>query len=122
MEKNIAKQWLTEQKILPMLDGLDELKEDLQEPCVKKINKWLKSKDCPSGLVVCSRIENYKKYESKLELNGAISLQPLSDQQIQNYLNQLDQDNLWKAIANNCLLYTSPSPRDTLLSRMPSSA
>ena len=23
---------------------------------------------------------------------------------------------------NNCLLYTSPSPRDTLLSRMPSSA
>ena len=101
VEKNIAKQWLTKKKILPMLDGLDELKEDLQEPCVKKINKWLKSKDCPSGLVVCSRIENYKKYESKLELNGAISLQPLSDQQIQNYLNQLDQDNLWKAIANN---------------------
>ena len=24
--------------------------------------------------------------------------------------------------SNNCLLYTSPSPRDTLLSRMPSSA
>ena len=24
--------------------------------------------------------------------------------------------------ANNCLLYTSPSPRDGLLSRMPSSA
>ena len=101
VEENIAKQWLAGKKILPMLDGLDELKEDLQEPCVKKINKWLKSKDSPSGLVVCSRIENYKKYESKLQLNGAISLQPLSDQQIQNYLNQLDQANLWKAIANN---------------------
>ena len=25
-------------------------------------------------------------------------------------------------LANNCLLYTSPSPRDGLLSRMPSSA
>ena len=27
-----------------------------------------------------------------------------------------------RAITNNCLLYTSPSPRDGLLSRMPSSA
>ena len=27
-----------------------------------------------------------------------------------------------QAIYNNCLLYTSPSPRDGLLSRMPSSA
>ena len=26
------------------------------------------------------------------------------------------------AVANGCLLYTSPSPRDGLLSRMPSSA
>src|SRR5680860_256299 len=28
----------------------------------------------------------------------------------------------WKPIFNICLLYTSPSPRDGLLSRMPSSA
>ena len=28
----------------------------------------------------------------------------------------------WKAIFDSCLLYTSPSPRDGLLSRMPSSA
>ena len=27
-----------------------------------------------------------------------------------------------KVLAENCLLYTSPSPRDGLLSRMPSSA
>ena len=34
----------------------------------------------------------------------------------------LDVD-LWiKAEPNNCLLYTSPSPRDATLSRMPSSA
>ena len=28
----------------------------------------------------------------------------------------------FEAMYNNCLLYTSPSPRDGLLSRMPSSA
>ena len=27
-----------------------------------------------------------------------------------------------EAVGNNCLLYTSPSPRDATLSRMPSSA
>ena len=30
-----------------------------------------------------------------------------------------NEEALW---SNSCLLYTSPSPRDTLLSRMPSSA
>ena len=35
----------------------------------------------------------------------------------------LDIDSFKNLIVNkNCLLYTSPSPRDTLLSRMPSSA
>ena len=32
------------------------------------------------------------------------------------------RDNEEAAYANACLLYTSPSPRDGLLSRMPSSA
>ena len=31
-------------------------------------------------------------------------------------------DSLQALIIDSCLLYTSPSPRDTLLSRMPSSA
>ena len=29
---------------------------------------------------------------------------------------------IFESMGNNCLLYTSPSPRDGLLSRMPSSA
>ena len=40
------------------------------------------------------------------------------------YLNENDKLNSYEEITtyNNCLLYTSPSPRDGLLSRMPSSA
>ena len=37
----------------------------------------------------------------------------------------LDRETSYKELdllSNNCLLYTSPSPRDGLLSRMPSSA
>ena len=35
---------------------------------------------------------------------------------------QMIADNLMKAMNTHCLLYTSPSPRDATLSRMPSSA
>ena len=31
-------------------------------------------------------------------------------------------DMFWLAVVSSCLLYTSPSPRDATLSRMPSSA
>ena len=40
---------------------------------------------------------------------------------IEEFLNQDNLDGIIIAI-NSCLLYTSPSPRDGLLSRMPSSA
>ena len=38
-------------------------------------------------------------------------------------LNKFDEKRIFgKELTNACLLYTSPSPRDGLLSRMPSSA
>ena len=43
--------------------------------------------------------------------------------QTQNLLTLvLQKNNEHKALKNHCLLYTSPSPRDATLSRMPSSA
>ena len=45
------------------------------------------------------------------------SRQNTQPQQIPQFVPQLMQDN-----SNTCLLYTSPSPRDATLSRMPSSA
>ena len=38
------------------------------------------------------------------------------------YLNFFDGNIRMKGLYKDCLLYTSPSPRDGLLSRMPSSA
>ena len=35
---------------------------------------------------------------------------------------ELNKDNITEDMLRSCLLYTSPSPRDGLLSRMPSSA
>ena len=50
--------------------------------------------------------------------------QPLPEhgQTPEQVLTQLDEVGSPATVASNCLLYTSPSPRDGLLSRMPSSA
>ena len=45
--------------------------------------------------------------------------------QAANYMKQMkigDECLFYHSVSENCLLYTSPSPRDGLLSRMPSSA
>ena len=49
------------------------------------------------------------------KLNAAIAGTDLEGKSIEEILKNLDMN-------NSCLLYTSPSPRDGLLSRMPSSA
>ncbi len=101
VRKDIARQWLANEKILPMLDGLDELELERQESCVEAINTWLEGEYSPPALLVCSRIEEYEKYESQLSLNGAVRLLPLSDEQIRGYLKQFDRADLWEAIAND---------------------
>ena len=62
-----------------------------------------------------SIIDNLSRRNIDIEL-GCQSLTPIEsmDSRLQN----------WEEISGNkiCLLYTSPSPRDGLLSRMPSSA
>ena len=50
---------------------------------------------------------------------------PLSPSQVDTFLSEknscLESSNI-SGLGDNCLLYTSPSPRDMLRSRMPSSA
>ena len=64
-----------------------------------------------------------------LRMNAPERLNALSDEMIATLHKALDDiaaDNTIRAVilsgAGNCLLYTSPSPRDLSTSRMPSSA
>lgn len=94
--KELWETWLEEKKIIPMLDGLNELPPERQGPVVKAINSWLQSEEGPNRLVVCSRIDEYELHEEKLALNGAVCLKPLTDEQLQKYLNFLEIDGeLW---------------------------
>jgi hypothetical protein len=65
---------------------------------VGKLNEYL-SQDSRLDLVVCCRREEYEQGIVRLStLHGAVCLQPLTDEQIREYLEQLDRAELWQSI------------------------
>ncbi len=92
--KNIGRNLIEKRQILPLLDGLDELDVMRQQPCVLELNKYIHQEE-PTYLVVCCRQEVYEKLNSKLILNGAISLKDLNPEQIRGYLNEVNQLDFW---------------------------
>ncbi|MHC5725841.1 MAG: NACHT domain-containing protein, partial [Nostoc sp.] len=94
----LGKEWVDNKQLLPLLDGLDELEPQRQESCVQAINHFLAGEIRPLYLVVCSRIEEYSNYATQLQLNGSIYLQPLTNNQIHNYLIEVNHANLWETI------------------------
>lgn len=98
VSQKLGKTWLTEKKLLPLFDGLDELPPQRQEPVVEAINAWLRSDEGAPRLLVCSRLEEYELYAAKLELNGAICLNLLTDGQLQDYLASLSMPQLWNTL------------------------
>jgi DNA polymerase III delta prime subunit len=98
----ISCHWLNIGKLLPLLDGLDELGLPRQQKCIKQINNFLQNNSSLLPLVVCCREEEYIKGEAILrQMRGAVCLQPLSPNQIQSYLHCLGYFHLWQAIKDD---------------------
>lgn len=95
---DIGKYWLETRQILPLLDGLDELETEHQEQCVQAINQFLKGYYSPKYIIVCSRQHEYELYNTQLQLNGAVCLQPLTYAQIHDYLVDVKRPQLWQMI------------------------
>ena len=100
VRKDIAQKWIENGRILPLLDGLDELMSERQETCVRALNDFLPEWG-GVPLVACSRLEEYQLYKENLGLNGAIVLQPLTDEQIEQFLQQAKCEWLWDAVRND---------------------
>ncbi|MEL7034925.1 MAG: NACHT domain-containing protein [Cyanobacteria bacterium J06592_8] len=97
----LGKYWIEQLQILPLLDGLDEVRGNQANQCILKINKFLSSDICPLHLVVCSRVSVYHQCQDILQLNGAILLRPLTKKQIRNYLMNARSRELWNNIEND---------------------
>jgi hypothetical protein len=83
----VTEAWLATYTLLPLLDGLDEVKVEYREACVTAINRFLQEQHTP--IVVCSRIADYEALKNRLRFYGAIVQLPLTSYQIDRYLNSL---------------------------------
>lgn len=83
--RKIGRKWLAAADILPLLDGLDEVRAEHRSDCVEAINKFYDEYSL-AGIAVCSRYEEYSLLKAKLKLGGAILIQPLNDEQVMDYL------------------------------------
>jgi len=86
VSQDIGKTWVAdERQMLLLLDGLDEVSAERREACVDAINQFMQSHG-QTEMVVCSRIADYEVLSRRLQLQAAIYLQPLTQEQIQQYL------------------------------------
>ena len=86
--KKVAPTWVKENKMLLLLDGLDEVQEESRDRCVDAINRFRKENGLTS-IVVCSRIQDYAELKIQLTFDGAIEIQPLTSKQVNEYFENL---------------------------------
>ncbi|PSB50553.1 hypothetical protein C7B67_14045 [filamentous cyanobacterium Phorm 6] len=96
----IGKKWVAEQKLLPLLDGLDEVETHRQNSCIQAINQFIESEFKPKHLVACSSFEVYKNCQTRFKLQAAVLLKSLTATQVQNYLLEARSRELWYSIEN----------------------
>lgn len=84
--KKYGKKWIEQDKLLPLLDGLDEVQSIDRVSCMEAINHFRKDHFVP--MAVCSRMEDYESISKELKLQGAVMLEPLTSHQINTYLNE----------------------------------
>jgi serine/threonine protein kinase len=88
VSKEIGKDWIKNQQLLLMLDGLDEVSAERRDSCVKAINQFIQEYG-QTEIVICSRIFEYEALSQRLRLQGAICLQPLTLDQVNIYLSSI---------------------------------
>ena len=81
--------WIKQQQLTLLLDGLDEVKENHRKACVKTINKFIAT-HLQTEIVVCSRVKDYEALKEQLLLSSAICIQPLSQNQLLEFLENAD--------------------------------
>jgi signal peptidase I len=89
--KEISKAWIQNQQLLLLLDGLDEVRSDLREPCVQALNQFSQDYGL-TEIIVCSRVQIYEAVSQPLRFQAALFLHPLTSSQIQHYLDQAGEE------------------------------
>jgi hypothetical protein len=83
--RDLAREWIADDQVLPLLDGLDEVPLEHRGDCVRAINAF-RARHGTLPLVVTSRADDYKMTPQRMHVQIALVAQPLSRSQIEEYL------------------------------------
>jgi hypothetical protein len=73
--------------IAPLLDGLDEVAGEQRANCVEAINTWLKDLSL-APVAICCRLREYVDLPAPLDLRGAVAVEPLQRDDVEEYLDK----------------------------------
>jgi len=85
----LAQTWVNDDKVLPLLDGLDEIVKNYRTACMDAINAYRYEHIVP--IVVSSRSTEYLCQTSRILMRKAVVVQPLSSQQIDDYISSAER-------------------------------
>ncbi|MFL5625105.1 MAG: protein kinase domain-containing protein [Ktedonobacteraceae bacterium] len=91
--RTLGQAWVETDQILPLLDGLDEVATRDRTACIETINTYREEHGL-LPLVVCSRSADYLAQTARVRLGSAVMVQPLTQQQVDDYLASGDEP-LW---------------------------
>ena len=83
--RKLAQGWVENNQILPLLDGFDEVALAARAACLRAINVYRQEHGL-LPMVVCSRSTEYLTQKALMQLGSAVMVQPLTDQQVDDYL------------------------------------
>jgi DNA polymerase III delta prime subunit len=89
--RKTAPDWVKGNKLLLLLDGLDEVRQESRAKCVDAINQFRKEHGLTS-LAVCSRSQDYEDIHTRLAFDGAIEIQPLTQEQVTTFFNRFGKE------------------------------
>jgi HEAT repeat protein/energy-coupling factor transporter ATP-binding protein EcfA2 len=108
LDRAAAQRWLHDGRVAVLLDGLDEFNDARRVELATTLNEGFLSNHPTIPVVICTRINEYavlrSKAEWRLKLRAAVQLQPLSDEQIADYLRVAKADGLLGALAGDSAL------------------
>ena len=110
LPREMARRWLAEDRVLLLLDGLDEVNDQRRAELARLLNTSLLRQHPEAAVVVCSRTDDYRPLadstDTRLALAGAVTLQPLTPAQINTYLQAAKATGLADALAQDPALRT----------------
>ena len=85
VQEELARASIAANDLVVLLDGLDEVIPAARAACVEAINTYQKEHG-PCPMILCSRSAEYMALPHHVELNSAVMVLPLTQEQIDTYL------------------------------------